>query len=52
MELQLGYKQTEVGVIPEDWNEAILHALAKRGKARQVTQRMMQELLTGRIRLV
>lgn len=28
MEVKLGYKQTEVGVIPEDWDVKPLHALA------------------------
>ncbi len=31
MELRPGYKQTEVGVIPEDWNMSLLDSLAKRG---------------------
>ena len=31
MELRPGYKQTEVGVIPDDWEEALLDCIAKRG---------------------
>ena len=31
MELKPGYKQTEVGVIPEDWSTARLSALVERG---------------------
>lgn len=31
MELKPGYKQTEVGVIPEDWGMALLDTVAKRG---------------------
>ncbi len=31
MELRAGYKQTEVGVIPEDWETPLLDAIAKRG---------------------
>jgi type I restriction enzyme, S subunit len=30
-ELMPGYKQTEVGVIPEDWNAPLLDSIAKRG---------------------
>lgn len=31
MELKPGYKQTDVGVIPEDWEVALLDSVAKRG---------------------
>ena len=31
MELKPGYKQTEVGVIPEDWDVVLLDSVAKRG---------------------
>jgi len=31
MELKPGYKQTEVGVIPEDWGTPFLDSIAKRG---------------------
>ncbi|MHB8849944.1 MAG: restriction endonuclease subunit S [Acidithiobacillus ferriphilus] len=31
MEVKPGYKLTEVGVIPEDWGEVLLDAIAKRG---------------------
>jgi type I restriction enzyme, S subunit len=31
VELKPGYKQTEVGVIPEDWDAVLLDSLAKRG---------------------
>ena len=31
MELRAGYKQTEVGLIPEDWDAPLLDSLAKRG---------------------
>lgn len=31
MELRAGYKQTGVGVIPEDWDAPLLDSLAKRG---------------------
>jgi type I restriction enzyme S subunit len=31
MELRQGYKQTEVGVIPEDWELSLLDSIAKRG---------------------
>lgn len=31
MEVKPGYKQTEVGVIPEDWKDALLDNFAKRG---------------------
>ena len=31
MELKTGYKQTEVGVIPEEWEDALLDRIANRG---------------------
>src|SRR5207248_499638 len=31
MEVKSGYKQTEVGVIPEDWEVTLLDSVAKRG---------------------
>lgn len=31
MELNPGYRQTEVGVIPEDWSAVLLDSIAKRG---------------------
>jgi type I restriction enzyme S subunit len=31
MEVKPGYKQTEVGVIPEDWGMPLLDSIAKRG---------------------
>jgi len=31
VELRPGYRQTEVGVIPEEWNDALLDLIAKRG---------------------
>lgn len=31
MEVKPGYKQTEVGVIPEEWDDALLDRVAKRG---------------------
>jgi type I restriction enzyme, S subunit len=31
MEVRPGYKQTEVGVIPEDWRDVLLDRIAKRG---------------------
>ena len=31
MEVKPGYKQTEVGIIPEDWEAALLDKVAKRG---------------------
>jgi len=31
VEVKLGYKQTEMGVIPEDWEIALLDSVAKRG---------------------
>ena len=31
MELMPGYKQTEVGVIPDEWNDVLLDKYAKRG---------------------
>jgi type I restriction enzyme, S subunit len=31
MELRSGYKHTEVGVIPEDWDSVLLDSVAKRG---------------------
>ena len=41
MELKQGYKQTEVGVIPEEWNICFLHQVCERvtvGLATSVTQ--------------
>jgi type I restriction enzyme S subunit len=49
MEVKPGYKQTDVGVIPEEWELAALEQ--RRAKTRALKQGMMQELLTGRVRL-
>lgn len=47
-EVPAGYKQTEVGVIPEDWEVV----LCRSNKTHQIKQGMMQELLTGKTRLI
>ena len=31
MEVKPGYKQTEVGIIPEEWEDTLLDRVAKRG---------------------
>lgn len=75
-EVPAGYKRTELGVIPGDWDkgvEVVLPGLTeqtaiatilsdmdaeiaaleqRRDKTRQIKQGMMQQLLTGRVRLV
>jgi len=45
-------EQTSIAAIVSDVDEEIAALEAKHGKARQLKQGMMQELLTGRIRLV
>lgn len=39
MEVKPGYKQTEVGVIPEDWDMVLLDSLAKRGSGHTPSKR-------------
>lgn len=39
MEVMPGYKQTEVGVIPEDWHMTLLDSLAKRGSGHTPSKR-------------
>ncbi|WP_334165457.1 restriction endonuclease subunit S [Achromobacter mucicolens] len=39
MEVKPGYKQTEVGVIPEDWHMTLLDSLAKRGSGHTPSKR-------------
>ena len=46
-----GYEQTAIAAILSDMDAEIAALEAKLAKARQVKQSMMQELLTGRIRL-
>lgn len=45
-------EQTAIAAILSDWDEEIAALEAKLAKARSIKQGMMQELLTGRIRLV
>jgi type I restriction enzyme S subunit len=45
-------EQTAIAAILSDMNSEIAALEGKLAKARQVMQGMMQELLTGRIRLV
>lgn len=39
MEVKPGYKQTDVGVIPEDWHMTLLDSLAKRGSGHTPSKR-------------
>ncbi len=52
MPLPPSAEQTAIAAILSDMDAEIASLEAKLGKARQVKQGMMQELLTGRVRLL
>ena len=51
MEVKAGYKQTEVGVIPEEWDDVLLDRLAKRGSG-HTPDKKHPEYWNGRIKWI